>query len=177
MRAAHRVEHAEAVEARHDEVEDEHVGLQGSDELERLMAVVGLTDDLDRRVTNERPDDSLADEREVVGGDDANLHVPTSPLILTFRRGRYPLGRSQQPRRADYRCRQPSLAANRTQTRTSSTPPAARKPSRRIASSASATRSSRAISPNGLISSVIVVRLRMSRQVPPTKPSSKNVLG
>jgi hypothetical protein len=74
MRGAQGVEHAEAVEARHDEVEDEHVRAQRRDELERLVAVAGLADDLDRGIAVQSPDDPLPDEREVIGGDDANLH-------------------------------------------------------------------------------------------------------
>jgi hypothetical protein len=76
------VEHREAAEVGHAEVEDHDVGLQVGGDVQRLLPILRLGDDLDARILVESPYDALADERKIVSDDDADLHDCQAPCLV-----------------------------------------------------------------------------------------------
>src|SRR3954452_1507207 len=72
------LEHEHAAHVRQVQVEQHHVGLQLARQRNALAARRGLADDVDRRVARERGRHPLADEREVVDEQDADVHAGTS---------------------------------------------------------------------------------------------------
>ena len=64
--------HLEAVHLRHRHVEDDHVGLLGAQDVERLGAVAGFAHDEDVLFVLENPPEALADQGVIVDEDDAD---------------------------------------------------------------------------------------------------------
>ena len=71
----------DAVDARHDEVDERDVGLQARDRLHRLLAVGGLPHDVDVVLQGEEAPQPLAHDRVVVGDEDAD-HRGTSRTMV-----------------------------------------------------------------------------------------------
>ena len=67
-------EHAVPVQPGHVQVEQQHVGAGGGDDVHRLAAVSGLARDLDVRLLAEQVAQSVPDDAMVVGDDHPDRH-------------------------------------------------------------------------------------------------------
>src|SRR6185503_9216808 len=74
-------DHAEAVQARHLDVEEHEIGLELSDCADGARPVAAAADDLDVALLRERQRDSLARERLVVDDQRAELHCATNSAV------------------------------------------------------------------------------------------------
>ena len=69
------LEHGHAAHPWHGQVEHDDVGLELAGEPQALLAVVGLADDLQAGIGLQRGGESLADQREVVDQEEADVHA------------------------------------------------------------------------------------------------------
>ena len=92
---AKRADHGKAIQARQPDVEDGHFRPEGSNPLERRLAIGNFSDDLERVGLLKRAPEAVTEERMILGNDDTNLFRHEPPLRAeTSRSGSCRLERS-----------------------------------------------------------------------------------
>ena len=86
---AHAPGRADAVEHRHPDVDEQHVGTRELDLADRALAVLGLPHHLDAVDGRQQGSQATADDRVVVGDHDSDRHAPMMAARLPSAPGKF----------------------------------------------------------------------------------------